>query len=209
MGGKRPVATLWTAARQASPSITNSWKLLKLMSITSVIPSNHLILCHIFLLLPSVFPSIRVFSNLIGQYWPLGSMLQFLECVWACCQAVQNNVLWRSLVCEDRVCILGVTCIQGFWELDRLFGLGLVFMRPHFHGASHEASKESGKEPIPSPLDASPVPAAPPPPAAILHCIPGSISVLGCNLSGPENHVRPPFLYRPTQAPVILLLCGH
>ena len=51
----------WTAARQASLSITNSQSLLKLMSIESVMPSNHLILCHPLLLLPSVFPSIRGF----------------------------------------------------------------------------------------------------------------------------------------------------
>ena len=57
------LATPWTAARQASLSITNSWSLLKLMSIESVIPSNHLILCCPLLLLPSIFPRIRVFSN--------------------------------------------------------------------------------------------------------------------------------------------------
>ena len=55
--------TPWTAARQASLSITNSWSLLKLMSMESVMPSNHLILCCPLLLLPSVFPSIRVFSK--------------------------------------------------------------------------------------------------------------------------------------------------
>ena len=55
--------TPWTAAGQASLSITNSWSLLKLMSIESVMPSNHLILCHPLLLPPSVFPSIRVFSS--------------------------------------------------------------------------------------------------------------------------------------------------
>ena len=55
--------TPWAAACQASMSITNSWSLLKLMSIESVMPSNHLILCHPLLLLPSVFPSIRVFSS--------------------------------------------------------------------------------------------------------------------------------------------------
>ena len=55
--------TLWTAAHQASLSITNSWNLLKLMSIKLVMLSNHPILCHPFLLLPSIFPSIRVFSN--------------------------------------------------------------------------------------------------------------------------------------------------
>ena len=56
-------ATAWTAARQASLSITNSQSLLKLMSIELVMPSNHLILCRPLLLLPSIFPSIRVFSN--------------------------------------------------------------------------------------------------------------------------------------------------
>ena len=56
-------ATPWTAAHQASLSITNSWSLLKLISIESVILSNHLILCRPLFLLPSVFPSIRVFSS--------------------------------------------------------------------------------------------------------------------------------------------------
>ena len=56
-------ATTWTAAHQASLSIINSWSLLKLMSIELVMPSNHLILCRPLLLLPSIFPSIRVFSN--------------------------------------------------------------------------------------------------------------------------------------------------
>ena len=53
----------WTAARQASMFITNSWSLLKLMSTELVMPSNHFILCHPLLLPPSIFPSIRVFSN--------------------------------------------------------------------------------------------------------------------------------------------------
>ena len=55
--------TPWIAARQASLSITNSRSSLRLMSINSVMPSSHLILCHPLLLLPSIFPSIRVFSN--------------------------------------------------------------------------------------------------------------------------------------------------
>ena len=63
--------TPWTAARQASLSITNSQSPLKPMSIKSVMPSNHLILCHPHLLLPSVFPSIRVFSNeSVHLRWP-------------------------------------------------------------------------------------------------------------------------------------------
>ena len=62
----------WTAARQASLSITNSWSLLKLMSIESVMPSNHLILCRPLFLLPSIFPNIRVFSNesVLRIRWP-------------------------------------------------------------------------------------------------------------------------------------------
>ena len=59
----RHFVTTWTAVYQASLSITNSWSLLKLMSIELVMPSNHLILCRPLLLLPSIFPSIRVFSN--------------------------------------------------------------------------------------------------------------------------------------------------
>ena len=63
------------AAHQASLSITNCWSLLKLMSIESVMPSNHLILCRPFLLMPSIFPSLRVFSNesvlpiRLSKYW--------------------------------------------------------------------------------------------------------------------------------------------
>ena len=63
-------ATPWTAARQASLSITNSQSLLKLMSLESVMPSNHLILCHPLLLLPSILPSIRVFS--MGHFFASG-----------------------------------------------------------------------------------------------------------------------------------------
>ena len=59
----RLIATPWAAARQASLSITNSRSLLKLVPIQSVMPSNHLVLCHPLLLLPSIFPSIRVFSS--------------------------------------------------------------------------------------------------------------------------------------------------
>ena len=73
--------TPWTAARQACLSITNSQSLLRLIelvSIESVMPSNHLILCHHLLLLPSIFPSIRVFSNELAlsirwpKYWSFG-----------------------------------------------------------------------------------------------------------------------------------------
>ena len=62
----------WTAAHQVSLSFTIFWSLLKLMSIESMIPSNHLIPCHLLLLLPSIFPSIWVFSNELALHirWP-------------------------------------------------------------------------------------------------------------------------------------------
>ena len=68
----RLFATLWTAAHQVSLSITNSWSLLKLMPIKSMMPSNHLILCRPLLLLPSIFPNILVFSNesVLHIRWP-------------------------------------------------------------------------------------------------------------------------------------------
>ena len=67
-----PLATPWTAAHQASLCITNSQSLLKLMSIESAMPSNHLILCRPLLLLASIFPSTRVFSNesVLCIRWP-------------------------------------------------------------------------------------------------------------------------------------------
>ena len=66
------IATPWTAACQASLSITNSWSLPKPMSIELVMPSNHLILCCPLLFLPSIFPNIRVFSNESARHirWP-------------------------------------------------------------------------------------------------------------------------------------------
>ena len=69
------LATPWNATHQASLSITNSWTLPKLMSIESMMPSNHLILCHSLLLSPSIFPSIKFFSNKLAlcirwpKYW--------------------------------------------------------------------------------------------------------------------------------------------
>ena len=68
----RLFATPWTAAHQVSLSVTNSWSLLKLMSIELVMPSNHLIFCFPLLLPPSIFPSIRVFSSesVLRVRWP-------------------------------------------------------------------------------------------------------------------------------------------
>ena len=74
-------ATPWTAACQVSLSFTISWSLLKLMSIQSAMLSDHLILCHLLLLLPSIFPSIRVFSSESdvciswSKYWSFSNMM--------------------------------------------------------------------------------------------------------------------------------------
>ena len=75
-------ATPWTAAHQVSLSITNSWGLLKLMSIESVMPSNHLILCHFLLLQPSIFLSFRVFSyeSFLCIWWPKYWSFSFSIC---------------------------------------------------------------------------------------------------------------------------------
>ena len=75
----RLFVTLWTVARQASLSFTISWNLLKLVSIESVMPSNHLILYCPLLLLPSIFPSIRVFSNesTLRIRWPKDQSFNF------------------------------------------------------------------------------------------------------------------------------------
>ena len=72
LSGVQLLATPWTEARQASLSFTISWSLLKLMSIELIMASNHLILCRPLLLLPSIFPSIRVFSNesVLCIRWP-------------------------------------------------------------------------------------------------------------------------------------------
>ena len=68
----RLFVTQWTTARQAFLSFTISWSLLKLMSIELVMPTNHLILCHSLLLLPSIFPNMRVFCNELALHirWP-------------------------------------------------------------------------------------------------------------------------------------------
>ena len=119
----RLFATPWTAARQASLSITNSWSLLKLMSIKSVMPSNHLIFCRPLLLPPSIFPSIRVFSNesVLRIRWPKYWRFSFSICPsneysglisfrigWLDLFAVQGTL--RSL-------LVGLGFLAGVWKV--------------------------------------------------------------------------------------------
>ena len=98
-------ATPWTAACQASLSITNSWSLLKLMSIKSVMPSNHLILCCPLLLPPSTFPSIRVFSNesVLCIRWPK---------YWSFCCSTSPSNEYSGLI-SFRMDWLDLFAVQG------------------------------------------------------------------------------------------------
>ena len=101
-------ATPWTAAHQASLSITNSQSLLKLISIESVMPSNHLILCRPLLLSPSTLPSIRAFSNEAvlcirwPKYWnfsfsisPSSEYSHWFPLGWTGWTSLQSKGLWR------------------------------------------------------------------------------------------------------------------
>ena len=101
----RLFATPQAAARQASLSITYSWSLLKLMFIESVMPSNHLILCHPILLLPSIFPSIRVFSNESSLHirWPK---------YWSFSFTISPSNEYSGLICF-RMDSLDLLAVQG------------------------------------------------------------------------------------------------
>ena len=96
--------TPWTAARQTSLSVINSWSLLKFMSIQSVMPSNHLILCRP-LLLPSIFPSIRVFSNesVLHIWWPKYWSFSFnISPVNECSELISFRIDWFRSPCSPR-----------------------------------------------------------------------------------------------------------
>ena len=104
----RLFATPWIAAHQASLSITNSWSLLKLMSIESGIPSNHLILCRSLLLSPSVFPCIRVFSkvSVLCIRWPKYSRFRF---------SISPSNEYSALI-SFRIDGFDLFVVQGTWK---------------------------------------------------------------------------------------------
>ena len=114
-------ATPWTGARQTSLSITNSQSLLKLMSIELVMPSHHLILCRPLLLLPSTFPSIRVFSNdsvlhIRGpKYWSFNFSISLM---WRCCTIFEKKTM-ESLLLAAKACLQ----LDGLYQMcePRLF----------------------------------------------------------------------------------------
>ena len=140
-------ATPGTAARQASLSITKYHSLPKLMSIESVMPSNHLILCHPLLLLPSIFPSIRVFSNesVLRIRWPKfgasasASVLPVniqrwfpLGCTgWISLQSrglkslLQHHSLKPSILQRSAFFMVQLTSVHGYWEKHSLDSVDL------------------------------------------------------------------------------------
>ena len=101
----RLFATPWTATCQASLSITNSRSLLKLMTIKSVMPSNHLILCHSLSLPPSIFPSIRVFPNesVLHIRWPK---------YWSVSFSISSSSQYSGLI-SFRMDWLDLLAVQG------------------------------------------------------------------------------------------------
>ena len=104
----QPFATPRTAARQASLSITSSWSLLKLMVIESVMPSNQFILCRPLLFLPSIFPSIRVFSNesVLRIRWPK---------IWSFSLSISPSIEYSGLI-SIRMDWLNLLAVQGTLE---------------------------------------------------------------------------------------------
>ena len=123
-------ATPWIAARQASLSITNSWSSLKLMSIKSVMPSSHLILCHPLLLLAPIPPSIRIFSNesTLHMRWPKYWSFSFsispsnehpglisFRMDWLDLLVVNSKSLLAFVIFSSPPSILSVWCLYMFW----------------------------------------------------------------------------------------------
>ena len=113
----------WTAAYQASLSFTISWSLLKLMSIESVMPSNHLVLCHPLLFLPSIFPSTRIFSKEsdLRSKWPKYWSFSFSV-------SPSNEHSWLISFRIDWIDLLAVQgtlkrCFQHHSSKHQLFGL--------------------------------------------------------------------------------------
>jgi len=135
-------ATPWTAAHQASLFITNSWSLFKLMSIESVMPSNHLILCCPLLLSPSIFPSIRVFSSESVFYirWPKH---------WSFSFSISPSNEYLRLICSriDWFDILAVPGtlksllqVLGYSFLNKYFKLSWLMLSGRMNCSMHFAS---------------------------------------------------------------------
>ena len=132
-------ATPWTTALQASLTIANSQSLLKLMSIESVMPSNHLILCRPLLLMPSIFPSIRVFLHPVAK--ALEFQLQHESFQWI----LTTDFLWMDWL-RIQICVstrrvkfaafrFEICSSKRSWKGNRIFYLWstVIFRALHFH----------------------------------------------------------------------------
>ena len=112
--------TPWTEAHQASLPFTISWSLLKLMSIESVMPSNHLILCHPHLLLPSIFPSIKVFSNDLAlcTRWPKYLSFRFSISPWVLPNSLKfkfSSLNWQ-IFCPHVAFMMLLSSVKEAWQ---------------------------------------------------------------------------------------------
>ena len=124
--------TPWTAARQASLSITNSQSLFKLMSIASVMPSSHLILCRPLLLLPSIFPSIRVFSDesVLRMRWPKYWSFSFsISPSNEYSGLISFRIDWLDLLAVQGTLVFSNTTVQK----HQFFGTQLSQSNSHIH----------------------------------------------------------------------------
>ena len=134
LGHVQLFATPWTAECQASLSITNSRSLLKLMSIESVMPSSHLILCHSLHLLPSTFPSIRVFSNasVLCIRWPKDWSFSF-NISWTASTSASTSFI-HPMNFQDQfpLELIGLISLQSK-------GLSRVFSTPKFKSINSSA----------------------------------------------------------------------
>ena len=128
----RLFATPWTAALQASLSFTISWSLLKLMSIESVMPSNHLILCHSLLLLPSIFPSIESFP-MSWLFASSGQSIRALDSASASVlpmnQSISSGAQSCLTLCDPIDCSPPGSSIHGIFQARVLEWVAISFSR--------------------------------------------------------------------------------
>ena len=175
--------TPWAAASQASLSITNSWSLLKLMSIESVMPSNHLILCHPLLLLPSIFPSIRVLSSesvlLIrwSEYWSFSfsispsndySRLKSFRIDWLDLLAVQGTLKSFLQHHSSKASILWGSAAGGFPPIALILSKTPKVVEVFIH---HPVCRMStARSPVITKAKLCQIPSIPEPPLSLLCC---------------------------------------
>ena len=143
----RLFATPWTAARQAYLSITNSLSLPKLMSIESVMPSNHLILCRPLLLLPSIVPNIRAFSNKSAlcirwpKYWSFGFNIRASN---EHSGLISFKMAWLDLLAGQGTLVKRISCFLSHWIISRHPILSFLILYPNKEACGHWTASACG-----------------------------------------------------------------